>query len=141
MYHWRIWSDLDEMNFNWLNWKQEVILRILLTSKETCLAYLYSSQSFSSEELFGNILRTDIKDTLRSLKIHRKGYKLIPLVYRRGYRDKGARKPDHKWLPREDAIFTIEQNDLEKKRNFYLLLFQRIQEFLEKKSWELGFKK
>jgi hypothetical protein len=141
MYHWRIWSDLDEMNFNWLNWKQEVILRILLTSKETCLVYLYSSQSFSSEELFGNILRTDIKDTLRSLKIRRKGYKLIPLVYRRGYRDKGARKPDHKWLPREDAIFTIEQNDLEKKRNFYLLLFQRIQEFLEKKSWELGFKK
>lgn len=141
MYHWRIWSDLEEMRFNWLNPKQEVILRILLTSKETCLSYLYLAQSFSSEELFGNILRTDTRDSLKTLKIRRKGYKLIPNIYRRGYRDKGARKPDHKWLPKEDYSFTNEQNDLESKRDHYLLLLQRIQRILEKESQELGFKK
>jgi hypothetical protein len=132
--HWRIWMDLDEMNLNWLNRKQKVVIKLLLSSEINCKTYLYETQSFSSEELFGNILRTDVKDALRSTKYWRKKYRLVPIVYRRGYRDKGVRKPDHEWLPKEDYSLQEYMNDLEKERILTNNLLQRLLEILERDS-------
>jgi hypothetical protein len=137
--HWRIWLDLSNSKFSWLNPRQRIILRILLSSESNCKTYCYESQSFSSQELFGNILRTDLKDALKHLKFHKKVYRLVPRVYRRGYRDKGARRPDHRWLPSSDYSLNRLMIDLEEEKIYYLHLLQRLLKILEKESKKLGF--
>lgn len=120
--HWLVLVDLKELTFSWLNDKQKLEIAILLSSKSNMLVYLYETQRYSGSEIFGNILGNDLHDLFRHMKVR----ELTPrrpkrTVRRRGYRDHGSRKPDHKWLPDSDFTFTAEQN----KRERHLELLQR----------------
>lgn len=135
---WRVHLDLLEMNFHWLNRKQSIILRILLSSEETCVRYFFRTETLTGSEIFGNILGNDLRDCLKILKIFRKRLKpVVPRVFRRGYRDKGARRPDCLWLPSSDFTFTEHQNRLELEEIFSDKLIKRIQNSLEKDSEEV----
>jgi hypothetical protein len=128
---WRIHLDLEEKSFSWLNKKQKLILSLILASREVCETYFYETRSITGSELFGNVLGTDLKESLRFLKFRRKKYKLIPVVYRRGYRDKGARKRSDQWLPSFDAFLTESQILKEKEQDLHFKLKQRLQKILE----------
>jgi hypothetical protein len=131
---WRVHLDLMEMNFHWLNHKQRILVQILLYSEETCVNYFYRTETLTGNEIFGNILGNDLKECLRTLKIYRKKLKpVVPRVYRRGYRDKGARRPDYLWLPKSDFSFTEKQNSLELEEDFSRRLVSRIQNFLSRR--------
>jgi hypothetical protein len=126
-----------EMNFHWLNRKQRIILQILLDSELVCVNYFFRTETLTGSEIFGNILGNDLRDCLRNLKIFRKRIKpVVPRVYRRGYRDKGARRPDYLWLPKSDYSFTEKQNFLETEEDFSRKLISRIQNFLREDSKE-----
>lgn len=129
---WRVHLDLLEMSFNWLSYYQKVLLKVLLNNKEVCLKYFYWTDSLSGNELFGNILGSDVKDLFRKMRFRRKGYRLVPLVYRRGYRDKGARRPSHQWVPSSDFSLNELQIEIEKERNSINRLVNRLLEILEK---------
>lgn len=117
--HWRVLIDLQDKTFSWLNDGQKVVLSLLLKSKESCLFYLYWSNQFSGNELYGNILGNDLKDLFKEFKIT-KIKKLSPprkAIRRRGYKDKGSRRPDHRWIPQYDFSLNEIQLRLEKERN------------------------
>jgi hypothetical protein len=120
-YHYRIFLDLKEKSYSHLNEKQIIEINILLSSKDNCLKYLYETERYTGNEIFGNILMNDLKDLKRSLKIKRKSVKVIKPQRRRGYNDHGSKRPDEKWLPKFDFTFTEQQLQKEKK------LFQRQQ--------------
>lgn len=136
---WRVHLDLLEMNFHWLNRKQRILLKILLDSEIVCVNYFFRTETLTGSEIFGNLLGNDLRDCLKHLKIYRVKLKpIIPRVYRRGYRDKGARRPDYLWLPKSDYTFTEKQNDLEKEEDFSHKLISRIQNFLREDSRKEG---
>lgn len=133
--HWRIWLDLTDMTFSWLSRKQIVELNVYLHSKEDCLKYLYWTDRFSGNEVFGNLLGKDLTETLKVLKITRKvKRKPRKSIWRRGYRDHGSRRPLHRWLPSEDYSFDEYQVLLEKERELTNKLINRILTILEKIS-------
>lgn len=112
--HWRIWLDLDSMNFSWLNKKQKLEIQVLLCSQEFCSKYLFLTTRYSGNEIFGNFLKNDMLDLLKVLKVRRKVIRPPKRkVRRRGYQDHGSRRPDHKWLPRFDYSFSENQNEKE----------------------------
>lgn len=114
---WRIHMDLEQMSFSWLNENQKIVLHVLLESYKTCLGYLFLTKEVSRRELFGNILGNDIKELSRRLVLKRKlNRPPIKRVWRRGYRDKGSRVPDHQKKPKYDFSFISEQNLIENRR-------------------------
>lgn len=105
--HWRILLDLKDLTLSQFNEKQKIEISLLLEEREICERYLYESKRFTSEELFGNILGNDLEDLKGVLRISKKR-KTKPKrkVRRRGYRDHGSKRPDHKWLPSFDESLT-----------------------------------
>lgn len=118
--HWRMFLDLKDFSFSQLNEKQRIEIQILLSSKEDMISYLYFTERYSGSEIFGNILGNDLTDLKKSMIFKRLKYKRPKrAIRRRGYKDKGSRRPDHRWLPKEDFTFTELQIEKE-KRNYQL---------------------
>jgi hypothetical protein len=120
--HFLTYLSLEEQTFNWLTQKQKIEIKIYLSSKENCVKYLYLTDRYSSNEIFGNILKNDLLDLQRQFKIKKKIYpKPTEKVYRRGPKDKGSRRVDSslRILQEEiekDFILQYEENLLIKKR-------------------------
>lgn len=112
--HWKILLDLLDKKFSQLNKKQRIEISIYLSSKENMLLYLFETRRFTSNQIFGNFLRSDLKDSLRILRICREKRKVRNTIRRRGYKDHGSRKPVDHWLPSEDFSFTEIQNRKER---------------------------
>lgn len=111
----RIHLDLRDQSFSNFNRKQQIQLRVMLESKEVCLAWFLETEELNSNEFWG-ILGLACRITLD-------GYSEDKIIKRpqrkRGYDDKGGMKSEDKWLPKHDFSFTQTQNEIEKKR--YLL--------------------
>lgn len=102
-------------------------IRLLLDSKESCLNYLKSE--ISSNELFGNILRSDLSEALKILHFYRKSDHVQRKIRRRGYNDKGSRRDESKWIESHDYSFTEFQNyreTLQLQIDLLILLKKRI---------------
>lgn len=130
--HWRIFLDLREMKFAFLNEKQRIEIQLLLNSKETMLTFLYETEKYSSNEIFGNILRNDCKELFQSLKLKSRNKKVRKTQRRRGYQDHGSRKPAEKWSESYDISFTERMNEIEARRYHLNKLTNRLIKILEK---------
>lgn len=109
--------DLQDQSLSWLNKKQKLELLTYLSSKESTIDYLYFTERYSGNQIFGNLLGPEAEHLLRNLRISKKNpRKPKKLVYRRGYRDHGSRKPDDRWEERFDYSFT-EYQLLKEKEN------------------------
>lgn len=129
-FHWRVYLDLTETSHSQLSSKQRIELSLLLSSEDNCKKFLYETKRYTSNEIFGNILKNDMQDLLRILKISRRISKVRRTQRRRGYNDKGSRKPDWKWLPESDFSLTEYQNEKERKQYQELKIIQLLQEKL-----------
>lgn len=123
---WRfsLWEELNE--------KQEYILDSLefILDEENPLAYrsfiIESSLFETTNELFGAVNRI-AKVVVPMLKLRRNyGSKVVKPQRKRGYDDKGSRRPSHKWIESNDISFTLSQLKNEeyveiKKQNKHLI--------------------
>lgn len=129
---WRIHLDLQDFSFSQLNKKQRLEINLLLSSKENMEKYLYRTERYSASEIFGNILGNDLKDLEKCLKFRRRKFGPVrEPIRRRGYKDKGTRKPSHRWLPDSDFSLTEKQIELEKELLNQHKLVKRILSILE----------
>lgn len=135
-FHWRIYLDLTEKSHSQLSSKQRIELSLLLSSEDNCKKFLFETKRYSSNEIFGNILKNDMQDLLKNLKISRRNLKVKRTQRRRGYNDKGSRKPDWKWLPTQDFSFTEYQNMKERKLNQELKTIQLLQKYLRELEFD-----
>lgn len=139
--HWRVHLDLENFSFSWLNREQKVELSILLSSKENMKKFLFETEFCTSNEIFGNIIGNDLKDLFKVFKISQKkifnfGPIRVP-IRRRGYKDKGSRRPSHKWIETSDFSFTDYQNQLEEERKLTHDLIQQLLSSLNSEEREL----
>jgi hypothetical protein len=138
--HFLYYLRLEEENFNRFNRKQQIELSILLSSKENCLKYLFLTERYSSNEIFGNFLGNDLKDLRGETKIlFIPQSKARKKIFRRGPKDKGSRRSDSSvriiqeeeekdiWLKEKEIL-------LNKKRKLLLQTCHRIQLILENNS-------
>lgn len=135
-FHWRIYLDLTEKSHSQLSSKQRIELSLLLSSEDNCKKFLFETKRYSSNEIFGNILKNDMQDLLKNLKISKRNLKVKRTQRRRGYNDKGSRKPDWKWLPTQDFSFTEYQNMKERKLNQELKTKQLLQKYLRELEFD-----
>lgn len=132
--HWRILLDLLEMKLSFLNEKQILEIEILSSSETNMLKFLYETRRYTSHEIFGNILQ-DCLECLESLKLIPRSRKVSKTQRKRGYDDKGTRKPDWKWLPSSDFLWTEEQNRQERKLDLHTKTLNRILLTLESQQY------
>lgn len=128
---WYILVDLKEKSFPHFNRKQRLELSILLSSKENMEKFLFETQRYTSNEIFGNFLGNDAQDLFLVLKVGIRKFNPRRTIRRRGYQDHGSRKPDEKWLPQSDFSFTEYQNEKEKKQYLFTLTVQKVVKYLE----------
>lgn len=123
---WRVHLDLLERSFRWLTKKQRIELLLYLDSQFTSEAYLLRTQRLTGNEIFGNILGNDLREALKILHATRKSKKVVYPIWRRGFRDKGSRKPDSEWLPKEDYSFTEMQLRKEEEEDHLQILVKTL---------------
>lgn len=126
---WRLWLDLKERSFSNFNEKQKLEIKLMLSSKEEALSFLYLTQRYSSHEIFGNVIKTGL-NTLRNLQVSRISTVVKTVQRKRGYDDKGSLRPKEKWLPNFDISFTDCQNEKEKKLDHLHKKIDRIKKYL-----------
>lgn len=91
--HFLVYIQLKELSLSWLTEKQKMEVTIYLDSQDNCERYLYLTERYTGNEIFGNILGNDLKDLMKRLKITRRYYpKPSEKVYRRGPKDQGSRR-------------------------------------------------
>lgn len=129
--HYHIYLDLCEMSFSHLSRKQILELKILLLSKEKMITYLYETKRYTGNEIFGNILKKDILELSKILKIKRTNRKIVRPQRRRGYNDHGSMRFPETWLP--DSDYTLTEQQLKKEKRLYLLnkSTQKVNQILE----------
>jgi hypothetical protein len=127
---WRLWLDLNEQSFSQLNNKQRIKILILLSSKENMLSFFFLTNQYTSHEIFGNIIGEGLK-SLRNLPCYPRSKKVEKPKRKRGYDDKGSRRPKEKWLPQYDFSFTVAQNEKEKKSDLRQSTILRVLTYLE----------
>lgn len=94
-FHFLVYLKLKEQSFTWLAPKQRIELNLLLDSKESCVTYLFLTERYTGNEIFGNILNNDLKALGKRFKVKEITYpKPKDKVYRRGPKDYGSRRPD-----------------------------------------------
>lgn len=131
---------LEEEDFSRFNRKQQIELSILLSSKENCEKYLFLTERYNGNEIFGNILGNDLKDLQGKTKIlFIPQSKAKKKIFRRGPKDKGSRRSDSSvrviqeeeekdvWLKEKEKL-------LYKKKNLLQQTSHRIQLILENYS-------
>lgn len=132
--HWLVRMEMDQRSFSHLNRKQRIILKILLTSKEIMVSYLFFTQTLHRDEIFGNLLNNDLQDALRYLKIREVfPRRPAPKIWRRGFRDGKATSLNSTRPEKFDWSFNEYQNVIEKKR----ILQTKTYNFMVKKLREL----
>lgn len=84
---------LEQENFNFLNKKQRIEISILSSSEENMKKYLFLTNRYTGNEIFGNILGNDLKELSQNFKVSRR-FNPIPKkkVFRRGPKDYGSRR-------------------------------------------------
>lgn len=127
---WRTHLDLEDLTLSQFNEKQKLEIKILLSSKENCIKYLYRTKRYSSHEIFGNIINRGFSIVV-NMKIIPKSLKVKETQRKRGYDDKGSLRPKDKWLPTYDLTLTVLQNEKEKKITRQRKSIQRITRILE----------
>jgi len=111
--------------------KEQLELKILLSSKENCLKFLFLTERYSSHEIFGNLINEGIK-SLKIIKFRRKIYKINKPQRKRGYHDKGSLRSPDRWLPSYDYTLTELQNQKEYETNLHLKTLKFLIKYLEK---------
>lgn len=129
---------LEDQSFSFLNEKQRIEISILLSSKENMLKYLYLTERYSGNEIFGNILGNDLHELSKKFVVTRKFYpKPRKKIFRRGPKDKGSRRvislgPHFEEDLRSDVWIQQENQIIEKKKIYLHKVTTRIIIFLEK---------
>lgn len=124
---WRVFLDLEEQSFSHFTDKQKTIIRILLSGKENMLKYLYRTETISSNELFG-IVGTSIQLFVKFIP---RSTLIVQPKRKRGYDDKGSRRPDERWLPSHDWTFDKVQNEIDFNTQKRKQILDRILSYLE----------
>jgi hypothetical protein len=133
LYHLR----LEEENYSRFNKKQQLEISILLSSKENCYKYLFLTERYTGNEIFGNILGNDLEDLKKETKIL-----FLPMqrarkkVFRRGPKDRGSRRSDStvriiEEEEKKDVWLREKEIDLRRRRRLLQQTSHRIQKILE----------
>jgi len=133
--YWEIKLGLEDLNLNHLNRKQILELRIMFSSKDNMVKYLYLTQRYTSNEIFGNLVKNGV-NSIKNLKIIERSTKVVKPVRKRGYTDKGSLRPREKWLASHDYTLTNLQNEIETKRTRLDKSVIQITNYLE--NWTNG---
>lgn len=129
--------ELEKQTFSWLNRKQQLELSILLNSESNCLKYLYLTDRYTSNEIFGNFLGNDLKELLKYLKIKFvRQTRARKKIFRRGPKDKGSRRSDSsirviEFEIQRDVWVKLENELYEKRRKLLLQTKHKILNYLE----------
>lgn len=115
-----------QLEEEWTDDKSE-LASAMLTSKELMLSTLQIQEFYNGNDLFGNILNikgTTLKKIGRYFRIRKPDSRPPKAVQRkRGYTDKGSRRPEHQPEPRYKdyaKLLTFDQNIEERVQNFLL---------------------
>jgi hypothetical protein len=128
---------LEEENYSRFNKKQQLEISILLSSKENCYKYLFLTERYTGNEIFGNILGNDLEDLKKETKIL-----FLPMqrarkkVFRRGPKDRGSRRSDStvriiEEEEKKDVWLREKEIDLRRRRRLLQQTSHRIQKILE----------
>lgn len=140
--HFLVFLSLKEKEFSWLSWKQQIELSLLLDSKEVMEKFLFLTERYTGNEIFGNILGNDLKELLREMKISRRFYpKPRRKVWRRGPKDKGSRRVNStssilEEEIRKDVFLLEEVEKYQRKRHHLQTISTEIQIFLRKLNFQ-----
>jgi hypothetical protein len=124
------------MSFSWLNFKQKVEIQIYLSSKENMKKYLYYTDRYSGNEIFGNLLKNDFLSLSKKFKISSEYYpRPKKKVFRRGPKDKGSRRvisqgPHFEEDVRRDVFIQLEEEKLIEKKKLLQNLINRVLKIL-----------
>lgn len=132
---WKLRLDLEN-KITKFDLKKQLELKLLLSSKEKMLTFLYETNKYSSHEIFGNIIGISLQD-LNKVKFSKRTTKVRRTQRKRGYDDKGSLRPREKWLECFDWSFTELQNEKERNLNVHLKTIQYLENFLERKYLDL----
>lgn len=92
---WLYLIEMENCTFTQFNRKQRIEIKLLLSSQENCVKYLYLTQRYTASELFGNLIGNDFKDLSQVLRLRFvKQTRAKKKVFRRGPKDKGSRRSD-----------------------------------------------
>lgn len=130
----RILLDLEEKIVHF-SLKEQLELKILLSSRENALFYLFETKKYTSHEIFGNIINNGLR-ALSNIKFYRKSTKIVWPQWKRGYDDKGSLRSIDRWLPQYDYTLTEKQNKYEKEKYLHQKSLNFIIYFIEKKIIE-----
>lgn len=128
--------ELEQMSFSWLNFKQKVEIQIYLSSKENMKKYLYYTDRYSGNEIFGNLLKNDFLSLSKKFKISSEYYpRPKKKVFRRGPKDKGSRRvisqgPHFEEDVRRDVFIQLEEEKLIEKKKLLQNLINRVLKIL-----------
>lgn len=138
--YWLYHIELEEQTFSQLNRKQQIELKILLSSRSNCVKYLFMTQRYSANEIFGNLVGNDLNDLSRVLKLKlKKQAKARKKVFRRGPTDQGTRRSDSSSkIIETECLKDVWLSEIEQKRcksdNHLQQSILRILVFIE--NWE-----
>lgn len=120
-------SNLDE--------KQKQILflsKILMSGKAQARQFLIETDLWTEREFFGNYLNEHMLAVcFKIIKFKRPSDKVRKPQRKRGYNDKGSRRPSHEWQPKYDHSLTKLHLEIELERQKEFDTLSLIQGFLE----------
>lgn len=121
--------------------KDRLQLEILLFGrKDLVLNWLFLNESMSSRDLFGTWIEHGVL-AFNELKFHKRRLRdPVEPVYRRGYKDKGSRRPETAWLPSFDYSWTELQNEKERIDDLYQAYLSQVLEILKNPQMSENFK-
>jgi hypothetical protein len=130
--------DLEELSLRHLNRKQQIELKVLLSSKDICLRYLLKTKRYHSNQIFGAFSEKAAKMAFSKIREYQVSQKPpARKVWRRGYRDgKSIHKLPHQQVTNY-ALTTeasVAMNRLEQRN----LIFQRTTSYLIKHLSEIS---
>jgi hypothetical protein len=115
----------------------------MLNSKEDMITFLYLTQRYSGNEIFGNLLGNDFRELSRKFKVFWKKYpRPIRKVWRREPKDKGSRRvnslgPSFEDDLRRDVFLQLEEEKLIRKKILLQTTINRLLSILEKERQRL----
>lgn len=108
-------EDIREKRLKRFSLEDQVLLELILHSKEISINFVSDSNLWHTRDFFGNFLVEGNK-CLERLRFRRISTMVVYPRRKRGYDDHGSRVPDSKWLPKYDFSLTELQNQIEERR-------------------------
>lgn len=131
---WKIRLNLME-KMKYFSTNDQLRINPMLINRGICILFLFETEEFSSHEIFGTLIEKGIQN-LRKIEIfEKKNPKVVPLIRRRGYKDKGSRRRKEQWLPSFDESLTSLQNELEERKQICSKILQFQEEYFKKKKF------